>query len=148
MNRKDNLVDADYVADLHGVSRRTVLRAAIKQNAATKLGNKYFVQPDVLGKDPSVAKAAQPLVGAITLQEAARRLGCSRSTVLRVCERTKLGIKVGSRRYVLERKLEDIKFNILKPGLPLRFHDPAEMKAHASRMARRLWRVRKSAKAV
>lgn len=148
MSKKNELVDADYIADLHGVSRRTVVRAAIKTNAATMLGNKYFVKPDVLGKDPSVEKAAKALSGAITLQEAANRLGCSRSTILRVVERTSLGIKVGGRRYVLERHLDDIKFNILKPGLPLRFHDPAEMKAHASRMARKLWRVRKSAKAV
>jgi len=152
-----DIVDADQVAELCGVSRRTVMRGAAKNKAAVKLGNKYFVRRDALAKvlgdryDPSVEKAPPPVRGkkpiadAITLQEAANRLGCSRSTILRVLNRTSLGISMGGRRYVLERNLDDIKSNILKPGLPLRFHDPEEMRRHASRMARKLWRVRKSA---
>jgi excisionase family DNA binding protein len=151
-----DIVDADQIAALCGVSRRTVMRGALREKAAVRLGNKYFVQRKalerVLGEhyDPSVAKAQSPVRGkkpisdAITLQEAAKRLGCSRSTVMRVLDRTRLGVAIGGRRYVLERNLDDVKSNILKPGLPLRFHDPEEMRRHASRMARKLWRVRKS----
>lgn len=161
-NRIDTgqIVDADEIAALCGVSRRTVMRGAVRCGAVVMLGNKSFVRRsalrDVLGKhyDPKVEKTPPPVRGkrpisdAITLQEAADRIGCSRSTVLRVLNRTSLGMTIGGRRYVLERNLDDIKFNVLKPGLPLRFHDPAEMKAHATRMARKLWGVRKSADAV
>lgn len=150
MSNKD-LVDADAVAAACGVSRRTVIRAASRNGGIVPLGNKFFVKRasvrEILdGRSvPSVKKAT---AGAITLQQAAATLGCSRSTVLRVLERTGLGIQIGGRRYVLTKSLDEIKRNVMKPGLPLRFQDPEEMRRHASRMARKLWRVRKSPKAV
>lgn len=155
-----DLVDLDDLAAALGVSRRTLARAAVKAGAQVKLGNKYFVLRkslrEVLGAryTPSVAKTPPPVRGkkridnSLTLQQVADRLKCSRSTVLRVLNRTRLGVKIGGRRYVPEHQLEDVKSNILPPGVPLKFYDPEEMKAHASRMARKLWRMRRAAQKV
>jgi predicted DNA-binding transcriptional regulator AlpA len=150
MKNKD-LADADAVAAACGVSRRTVIRTASRNGGIVPLGNKFFVKRSSVSEIldgrtiPSVEKAT---AGAITLQQAAVMLGCSRSTVLRVVERTGLGVQIGGRRYVLKKNLNAISMNIAKPGLPIRFQDPEEMRRHASRMARKLWRVRKSPKAV
>jgi excisionase family DNA binding protein len=152
-----DIVDIDELAAAVGVSRRTLTRSAIKHNAHVVLGNKYFVRRqslrEVLGSRyaPSVAKTPPPVRGkhridnSLTLQQVADRLKCSRSTVLRVLNRTRLGVKIGGRRLVPEHQVDDIKSNILPPGVPLRFYDPEEMKAHASRMARKLWRMRREA---
>lgn len=152
-----DIVDIDDLAAAVGVSRRTLTRSAIKHGAQVVLGNKYFVRrkalKDVLGPryTPSVAKMPPPVRGkrrvddSLTLQQVADRLKCSRSTVLRILNRTKLGVKIGGRRYIPDHQVEDIKANILPPGVPLKFYDPEEMKAHATRMARKLWRMRREA---
>lgn len=155
-----DIVDMDDLAAAVGVSRRTVARAAMKHGAQVKIGNKYFVRRsalrEVLGAryTPSVAKIPPPargkkkVDGGLTLQQVADRLKCSRSTVLRVLNRTGLGVKLGGRRYVPENQVEGVKANVLPPGVPLKFYDPEEMKAHASRMARKLWRMRRAAEKV
>lgn len=149
------IIDADELAVAVGVSRRTIMRAAQKMAAAVYLGNKGYVDrlsvPAVLGKryDPSVEKTGgHRFDDAVTLRSAAEQLGCSRSTVLRVLERTGLGMKIGGRRYVPRCQIDDVKAGILAPGTTRIHSDKEAMKLHARRMARASARSRRKAKKV
>lgn len=150
--KNTEIVDADRLASAAGVSRRTVMRAAQRAGAAVYIGNKGFVRKDavneVLGDryTPVVAKtgahnAARPH----TLQEVADRLGCSRSTVLRVLRRNSLGVTIGNRRYVPADQVRAVKAGILAAGVNLVQLDPKRMTAHARRMAAASARVRRKA---
>lgn len=151
--RNTEVVDATELAAAVGVSRRTILRAAEKQAAIVYLGNKGYVNrsdvPFVLGKRyaPSVAKTGAHGVDGwyLTLQEVASRLKCSRSTVLRVLERTGLGVKIGDRRYVPRSQVEAVRAGVLKPGVTTIQLDPERMRDHARKMAAASARVRKQA---
>jgi hypothetical protein len=133
-----NLLDADDVAKQSGVSRRTVVSNAARLGGVVYLGNKAFVSADLYA--PSVAKAPIPVRGKhMTLQQAADILGCSRSTVLRVLERTGLGEKIGRRRYLPEYQLRAVKNNILAQGITRLHSDKKAMSDHGKRMARSRW---------
>lgn len=143
-----DIVDLGAVASAVGVSRRTVLRAAQRAGEIVRVCNKFYVRRGalrgILGDkyDPSVASIRPPVRGkhrvdnALTPEQAAARLKCARSTILAIAARTSLGVRVGGRLLVPEGQLGCFKDEIAKPGLPIRFQDPLEMKTHARRMAR------------
>jgi len=140
------LVDASDLAKRLGVCRRTVVSAAERAGGLEYLGNKAFVREDAIkpamgGKyDPSVASTGIPVRGKHkTLQEVAEILGCSRSTVLRVIERTGLGVIVGNRRYVPECEVALIKKNILSRGVTTLHKDKAALSERGKRMAGSRW---------
>jgi hypothetical protein len=137
-----NVLDADAVARQAGVSRRTAISSAARLGGVVYLGNKAFILAEAAEKlyDPSVAKTPIPVRGKqMTLQQAADILGCSRSTILRVLERTGLGEKVGGRRYVPEYQLRAVKKNILARGVTRMHLDKKAMSEHGKRMARSRW---------
>jgi excisionase family DNA binding protein len=137
-----NVLDADAVARAAGVSRRTVISRAARLGGVVYLGNKAFVLPAAAEKlyAPSVANAPIPVRGKhMTLQQAADALGCSRSTILRVLERTGLGERVGRRRYLPEYQLRQVKKNILAQGVTRLHSDKKAMSEHGKRMARSRW---------
>lgn len=142
------LVDASSLARRLGVCRRTVVSAAERVGGLEYLGNKAFVRegslksalgerywqlaPDAHGAIPVRGKHK-------TLQEVAEILGCSRSTVLRVIERTGLGLVVGNRRYVPECEVALIKKNILSRGVTTLHKDKAALSERGKRMAGSRW---------
>lgn len=144
----NDIVDLGDVASAVGVSRRTVLRAAQRAGEIVRVCNKFYVRRGalrgILGDkyDPSVASLRPPVRGkhrvdnALTPEQAAAKLKCARSTVLAVAERTRMGLRIGGRLLIPESQLGGFKDEIAKPGLPIRFHDPSEMKKHARRMVR------------
>lgn len=144
----NEIVDLGEVASAAGVSRRTVLRAAQKAGEIVKVCNKFYVRKaavrDLLGDKyhPFVANIRPPVRGkhridnAMTSAEASKKLKCARSTVLEVVARTGLGLRIGGRLLIPVDQLGTLKDEISKPGLPVRFQDPQEMKKHARRMAR------------
>jgi hypothetical protein len=140
------LVDASDLARRLGVCRRTVVSAAERAGGVEYLGNKAFVREDAIEAamgglyDPSVAKTGVPVRGKHrTLGEVAVMLGCSRSTVLRVIERTGLGVVVGNRRYVPESQVGSIQKNILSRGVTTLHKDKAALSERGKRMARSRW---------
>lgn len=140
------IVDADTLAKSLGLSRRTIISAAARAGGVEYLGNKAFVKSGCLKPafgsvyDPSMAKTAIPVRGKHkTLQEVASMLGCSRSTVLRVVERTGLGITVGNRRYIPEYQIRYIKKNILARGVTTLHSDKKAMSDRGKRMAAARW---------
>lgn len=144
----NEIVELGDVASAVGVSRRTVLRAAQRAGEIVRVCNKFYVRRGalrgILGDkyDPSVASLKAPVRGkhridnALTPEQAAGKLKCARSTVLAIAERTSMGVRIGGRLLIPECQLGNFKDEIAKPGLPIRFHDPAEMKKHARRMVR------------
>lgn len=136
------LVDADDIARRLGVCRRTVISAARKSDGVEYLGNKAFVDGGSAMKlyGPSVANMAVPVRGKHkTLQEVADILGCSRSTVLRVIERTGLGITIGKRRYVPEYQMKLVKQNVLSAGVTTIHKDKEALSERGKAMARTRW---------
>lgn len=119
------LIDPYEAAAAEGVCPRTAVRRW--RGPVERIGNKAFLSAG----PPSVEKR-------ITLQEAADRIGCSRSTVLRVLGRNPgLGHAVGRRRFVFERDVEKIREGVLRaPRFTL---DPEAMRNHAIRMAKARW---------
>jgi hypothetical protein len=98
------------------------------------LGNKAFLK----GRDPSVEST--PVRGKqLTLQQAATIIGCSRSTVLRVLERTGLGVKVGNRRYLPQSQLNQVRDNVLSAGVTRIHRDKKAMSERGKRMAAARW---------
>lgn len=140
------IVDADDIARRLGVCRRTVVSAAEKAGAVEYLGNKAFLRADSLQSalgdryHPSVANTEVPVRGKHrTLQEVASILGCSRSTVLRVLERTGLGIQVGRRRYVPDYQIRLVKKKILSRGVTTLHSSQEALSERGKRMARSRW---------
>jgi hypothetical protein len=137
-----NVLDADAVAKQAGVSRRTAISSAARLGGVVYLGNKAFILAETAQTlyDPSVAKAPIPVHGKqMTLQQAADILGCSRSTILRVLERTGLGEKIGRRRYLPEYQLRAVKKSILAQGVTRMHSDKKAMSDHGKRMAKSRW---------
>lgn len=148
MIQTSDILDLGDVASAVGVSRRTVLRAAQRAGEIVRVCNKFYVRRGavrgILGDkyDPAVANIRPPVRGkhrvdtALTPEQAAKRLKCARSTVLAIADRTNMGVRIGGRLLIPESQLGGFKDEIAKPGLPIRFHDPAEMKKHARRMVK------------
>ena len=123
------IVDADEVAQMLGVCRRTVLSAA--GGNVEYLGNKAFIRSKTSGV-PVRGKHK-------TLQQVADQLGCSRSTVLRVVKRTGLGIQIGGRRYIPESQIGRIKKSILARGVTQIHCDRKAMSERGRMMAQARW---------
>lgn len=122
------IVDADALAEKLGVCRRT----ALASGSVVYLGNKAYLASD---------KRGIPVRGKHkTLQQVADMIGCSRSTVLRVIERTGLGIQIGGRRYVPESQIRQIKKNVLARGVTRLHADPKALSENGRRLARLRWK--------
>lgn len=129
MSTVADIVDCDALADATGVSRRTIIRAAQRHGGYVLLGNKSFVDRsrlrDVLGGrwTPDVEKTPPPVRGkhkcqdAVTLQDAATEIGCSRSTVLRIVQRYGLGVQMCGRRYLSASEVGVVRASILPAGV-------------------------------
>jgi hypothetical protein len=142
------LVDASDLAERLFVCRRTVVSAAERVGGVVRIGNKAFVREDLLKSalGDRYDCLAPDAIGGVpvrgkhrTLGEVAVMLGCSRSTVLRVIERTGLGVIVGNRRYVPESQIGSIQKNILSRGVTTLHKDKAALSERGKRMARSRW---------
>lgn len=146
-----DIVDADQLAAMAGVSRRTVRRASQRVGAEIVLGNKAFVLREklreVMGRryDQDMENIPPPVRGkheiedGITLQEAADALDCSRSTVLRIVNELGLGVQLAGgigRRYISKKSLPAIKAAILPHGVTARSAALKEERKRARRTAR------------
>jgi excisionase family DNA binding protein len=145
-----NIIDATALADRLCVCRRTVLTNAAKAGAIEKMGNKYFVRADMLKRalgdrydclaPDAIDNKGIPVRGKhLTFQEAANILGCSRSTILRVAERTGLGVQIGRRRYIPEWQLQYVKKKILSRGVTTLHSDKKAMSENGRRLAAARW---------
>lgn len=138
-----NIVDADDIARRLGVCRRTVISAAERSGGVEYLGNKAYLTAAAAKRYYELAPDAHvvlPVRGKHkTLQEVADKLGCSRSTVLRVIRRTGLGVKIGRRRYVPESQIGRIKRSILARGVTRIHNNPVALSERGRKMAHARW---------
>lgn len=124
---KMKIIDADQIAQEEGVCRRT----ALSRGSIVYLGNKAYIKS---------SRHGTPVRGKHkTLQQVADMLGCSRSTVLRVIERTGLGVQIGNRRYVPESQIRAIKKNVLSRGVTRLHADPIALRENCRKMAQARW---------
>ena len=145
---QSKVIEISEVSSAMGVSRKTAIRAALKNNALVHIGNKYFVDTSKIGKlcdhattCVALKKKARIYSGWITLQEAANEVGASRTTMLRIAsEANDLTKCVNSegRWFVNPNKLSYFKKRVLPQGNPVT-HNYKAMQKHSRKMLTYRW---------